>query len=197
VPDITITPGDAGDADAVARLHAQQLADSFLATLGERFLRVLYRRIARDPASTLLVARCGSDVIGFIAGTENTKQLYRDFIRRDAVRAVAAAGPGLVRHPRATLETLRYDAAAGSSFDLPGAELLTLAVRPSARGQGVGARLVAALQDDFGMRGVSRSSVTVAADNAAALALYLRCGYVRAARIEVHRGRASEVLVWG
>ncbi|MBA2532844.1 MAG: GNAT family N-acetyltransferase [Nocardioidaceae bacterium] len=197
MPDITIAPGAARDVDAVARLHAQLLADSFLATLGERFLRVLYRRIARDRASTLLVARRGPDVIGFIAGTENTKQLYRDFIRRDAVRAVAAAGPGLVRNPRATLETLRYDAVAGSSSDLPAAELLALAVRPSARGRGVGARLVAALQEDFGARRVSRARVTVAADNTAALAVYVRCGYVRAARIEVHRGRASEVLVWG
>jgi RimJ/RimL family protein N-acetyltransferase len=38
--------------------------------------------------------------------------------------------------------------------------------------------------------------VTVAADNAAAIAAYERAGFRRATRTEVHRGRMSEVLVW-
>jgi ribosomal protein S18 acetylase RimI-like enzyme len=197
VSDLVLAPGTPHEAEAVARLHVHQLRDSHLASLGEGFLRVLYRRIARDADSTLLVARRRCDVVGFVAGTTSTRRLYREFLRHDAVRAGAVAAPGLLRHPRATLETLRYRVAVGSTVALPDAELLALVVHPAVRRHGVGARLVATLQDDFGARGVTACRVTVAADNAAALALYLRCGFVRADLIEVHRGRRSEVLVWG
>ena len=195
--DLVLAPGSLHEADAAARLHVHQLRDSHLASLGEGFLRVLYRRIVRDPESTLLVARRSGDVVGFIAGTTGTRRLYREFLRHDAVRAGAVAVPGLLRHPRATLETLRYRVSAGSTVVLPDAELLALAVHPSARRSGAGARLVTTLQEDFVERGVTTCRVTVAADNAAAIALYLRCGFVRADLIEVHPGRRSEVLVWG
>jgi len=181
-----------------ARLHREQLTDSFLASLGESFLRVLYRRIVLDPGSTLLVARRDGVAVGFIAGTGDTGQLYRAFVRRDGLRAGAAAAPRLLRHPWSTLETLRYGGGGVSSTDdLPTAELLSLAVDPRARRGGVGARLIEALQQDLGVQGVARMKVTVSADNAAAIAAYRRCGFAPAATVEVHRGHRSEVLVWG
>lgn len=57
------------------------------------------------------------------------------------------------------------------------AELLTLAVAPAARRQGTGARLVRAFLDGARARGGATAFLEVAADNAAARALYQKAGW--------------------
>ena len=190
---MTIRLGTQADARAAARLHATEINEGFLPTLGAAFLTRLYRRIVRDPDSFLLVAEDGGHIEGFIAGTDDVGALYKSFALRDGVVAGIAAAPRIVRSWRRVWETLRYPSADG---DLPPAELLAVAVDPSARGRGLGQQLVAALQDEFRRRAVTAARVTVAARNEGAIALYERCGFRRAARIEVHEGTPSEVLVW-
>ncbi|MEL6599450.1 MAG: GNAT family N-acetyltransferase [Pseudomonadota bacterium] len=58
------------------------------------------------------------------------------------------------------------------------AELLTIAVDPDMRRQGTGATLLAAYHDRAVRAGAQVSVLEVAADNAAARALYDRAGYV-------------------
>lgn len=62
------------------------------------------------------------------------------------------------------------------------AEILTLAVRPAGRGQGLGARLVNEGVTAAAARGATRLFLEVADDNTAALALYARAGFVEAGR---------------
>lgn len=62
------------------------------------------------------------------------------------------------------------------------AEILTLAVCPSARRQGLGARLVSEGGRAAAARGAVRLFLEVADDNAAALALYARAGFAEAGR---------------
>jgi ribosomal-protein-alanine N-acetyltransferase len=62
------------------------------------------------------------------------------------------------------------------------AEILTLAVRPSARRRGLGARLLAEGVGLAGARGADRVFLEVADDNAAARALYRRSGFVETGR---------------
>ncbi|QDC11356.1 GNAT family N-acetyltransferase [Oceanicola sp. D3] len=57
------------------------------------------------------------------------------------------------------------------------AELLTLAVPPDARRQGRGRALLAAYHDAASARGASTTLLEVAANNAAAIALYTASGY--------------------
>ena len=52
------------------------------------------------------------------------------------------------------------------------------------------------LDVELAARGVNAVKVVAGADNAAALRLYEKCGFVPRARIEVHEGTPSEVLVW-
>jgi ribosomal-protein-alanine N-acetyltransferase len=59
-------------------------------------------------------------------------------------------------------------------------EILTLAVRPSARRQGLGARLVTAAIGRARDMGAKFVFLEVAADNAAAIALYEKAGFERA-----------------
>ncbi|MBY5973995.1 ribosomal protein S18-alanine N-acetyltransferase [Ferrimonas balearica] len=62
------------------------------------------------------------------------------------------------------------------------AEILTLAVDPAHRRQGLGRTLVAAFEETARARGATIAFLEVAADNAPAIALYLGAGFVRAGR---------------
>jgi ribosomal protein S18 acetylase RimI-like enzyme len=194
--DVVLAEASVRDAVDAARLHHEQLSGSFLATLGPGFLRVLYRSLVLDDSSTVRVARAGDRVVGFVAGTDDTGRFMRRFVRRDGLRAAVAGAGGLLRRPGAAWETVRYGPASADGEGLPTAELLALAVDPAARRQGLGLRLIRSLQEDAHLRGVPGMRVTVAADNAAAIAAYERAHFRRATRIEVHRGHPSEVLVW-
>jgi ribosomal-protein-alanine N-acetyltransferase len=59
------------------------------------------------------------------------------------------------------------------------AEVLTLAVRPEARGRGLGRALIEAALAHARAAGASGMFLEVAADNAPALALYERAGFAR------------------
>lgn len=59
-----------------------------------------------------------------------------------------------------------------------GAEIMTLAVEPDARGRGVGTLLVSAALRRLQSRGVQTVFLEVRAGNAAARTLYERCGFV-------------------
>ena len=65
------------------------------------------------------------------------------------------------------------------------ADVQTVAVAPHAQGRGVGGVLVRALVSEAARRGASSLLLEVRADNAAAIALYHRHGFVR---IAVRRG---------
>ncbi|QTC93377.1 GNAT family N-acetyltransferase [Brevundimonas goettingensis] len=62
------------------------------------------------------------------------------------------------------------------------AEILTLAVRPSARRAGLGARLTQAAAEFAARAGAERLFLEVAEDNEAARALYARLGFIQTGR---------------
>lgn len=79
------------------------------------------------------------------------------------------------------------------------AELLTLAVDPAARRQGTGRRLVAGFLAESARRGAESCFLEVAAQNAAARALYAAAGFVTAGtRRGYYRdgaGKAGDALI--
>ena len=194
---MTVRLARAADAPRLAELHATRMTEGFLSALGPRFLRILYRRVVASPDAFAYVAEESFDgtatVVGFAAGALDVSDLYRQFVLRDGVIAGVAAAPRLVRSWRQVIETLRYPA---STDDLPDAEILSVAVDPRAAGRGVGTRLVGAATGELTQRGVTAAKVVTGADNVAALRLYERCGFERRARVAVHEGTPSEVLVW-
>lgn len=71
------------------------------------------------------------------------------------------------------------------------AELLTLAVAPEARRRGVGRRLLAGFLAEAAARDGRRVFLEVAADNAAALALYRATGFAEAGRRRGYYARSD------
>jgi ribosomal protein S18 acetylase RimI-like enzyme len=191
---ITLRAGQPHDAAAVAGLHAERIGEGFLVTLGPRFLRRLYRRIALSPNAVLLVADSGERIVGFVAAAASTRRLYGEFLGRDALPAGLAAAPAVVRAPRRVWETFRYGNE--SDDDLPAAEILSIAVAADVEGLGIGGRLLSAAQQELTQLGAPQARVVTAVGNEAALAMYERAGFQRRSRTEVHAGVPQEVLVW-
>jgi ribosomal-protein-alanine N-acetyltransferase len=75
------------------------------------------------------------------------------------------------------------------------AEVLTLAVRPAARRGGVGRALVRALMAEAAQRGAAEMFLEVAADNAAAQALYAGLGAAGVGRRRRYYPDGSDALV--
>lgn len=90
-------------------------------------------------------------------------------------------------------ETARYG---DDGTGWPEAELLSMAVAPEHRGEGVGHRLGTALLDEFSDRGIGQVKVVVGGGNEAAVGAYVKMGFVPAGTTEVHPGEMSQVLVW-
>jgi ribosomal protein S18 acetylase RimI-like enzyme len=190
---VIVRPAFDRDAPRVAELHATRITTGFLASLGPRFLRLLYRRAARSPHAFLLVAEERDLVAGFVAGASHVGRFYRSFLVRDGVAAAVVAAPGLARSPRKVVETLRHPAA---TSELPDAEILATAVDTSVARRGIGRHLVEAAVGEFVHRGISAAKVVAGCDNEAAIRLYEQCGFKPAARIAVHAETPSQVLVW-
>ena len=75
------------------------------------------------------------------------------------------------------------------------AELLTLAVTPEARRQGIGRALLGAFAAAARERGATDAFLEVAANNAAARALYAGAGWVQAGRRRGYYGPGVDALV--
>jgi ribosomal protein S18 acetylase RimI-like enzyme len=187
---MVLRTGTSADGAAAAALHASQISEGFLASLGPRFLGRLYRRLPRVPGSFLLVLESEGRAVGFLAGSVDVGALYKEFLVRDGARAVLDCAGHLFRSPRRVLETLRH----GTSGEPAEAELLAVAVDPEARGLGGGTMLVEGFLTEIARTGRTTADVVVASGNAPAIALYRRAGFAVVERIELHRGSESLLM---
>ena len=189
-----VRPASRADVAAVAALHAMSIP-GLLSTLGQPFLRVLYRRVVRSPGAFLYVAELPQHgVVGFVAGADDSGAFMRAFVRRDGVRAAAAANVRGVAALKQVVETLRRGRATGERPAVPPAELLALAVAPEGRGIGLGGELVAACTAEFRRRGVRTAHVVTDANNATAIVTYEGAGFRRLGTRRDHSGETALVL---
>jgi glycosyltransferase involved in cell wall biosynthesis/ribosomal protein S18 acetylase RimI-like enzyme len=195
---VVVRPARAGDAAAMARLHAEELPDAFLPTLGHRFLTRLYRALVADPQAVALVAETVDGVVGFAAGVASVGGFYRRFARRHGLSAALAAAPRLARPRvlRRLLETVRYpERATGQPAPLPDAELLSIAVAPTCRTGGTGRALADGVLQGLAERGAAEIKVVVGAANRGANRFYERVGFRPAGQLSVHQGTPSNVWI--
>lgn len=185
----------AADLGAIAALHATRIDEGFLPTLGQPFLRRLYRRIlrSRDTSAHVAVDDAGT-LVGFAAAAADVGALYRRFVVRDGFVAAMVAAPHLARSWRRAVETLRYPSQTDGAT-LPDAEILAVAVVTELAGRGVGRALVDACARDLQRLGVTALKVVAGAHNDGARALYTGCGFHEVSRLQVHEGTDSSVYV--
>ncbi len=184
---------DAQDAAAVAGLHRSAINTGFLSALGERFTERMYRAILSCPvAFGLGVKDEAGRLLGFIMCAEDIRKTYRYSI---LLHGLSMALP-LLRHAcrftivRRLWETFRYPSAVGES--LPRAEVLSIAVSPLLRSNGMGQMLLDAALNELWSKGIERVKVAVGAANTGANRFYERCGF-RLALTRRHHGEPMNI----
>jgi glycosyltransferase involved in cell wall biosynthesis/ribosomal protein S18 acetylase RimI-like enzyme len=186
------------DAAGISRMHMENISTGFLSSLGSGFLTRLYRAMIAWPQAVVLVADAGAGPVGFVAGVADTGAFYKHFIVRSGVPAGLAALPGLLRSSgfRKAWETLRYTEEEGGAGAEVKAELLSMAVDPPFRGQGLGHKLGMELLASPVIIGGGAVKVVVGASNPVAINAYQKMGFADAGTIEVHVAETSRVLIW-
>lgn len=193
--EVTIRAMRPADADAVARLHVEQISTGFLSSLGPKVLTAIYSALPRTRAGFGFVAERDGDAIGFIACATNLRQLYAGILwRRLLPLAWRLAGKlfrlGVIRK---MLQTFLYPGKI-ERMDLPRAEVLSVVTAPAARGLGVASRLMNEAFAEFRRRGCRDVKVLVGAQLAPANAYYLKNGFRLAGSI-CHHGRQENIYV--
>lgn len=194
--------GAVRDAPEVARLHARHIPTGFLAVLGPRLLTRLYRRVARTDDCFLLVAERDGTIVGFLAGSLDTRRLMRRFVLLDGPAVIVSTGWEVLRHWRRVLETLGHGARRIQTDETgveepasqPEAELLAVAVDDGFRGSGLGSTLTRAFLDEATHRGAGSARVVVGVANRQAIGMYRRCGFATVEQFEHHRGAMSVLM---
>ncbi len=162
-------------APIAAEIHIEGQPGTFLTSLGQEFLTVLYAQMCASPWGFGCVALSDGQVVGLVAAAVNTSALFKEIIWRRWYRLVWPLTKQLWRHPSLltnTLQTLSYP-----GQEAAGAELLFIGVRARLRGQGLGRRLVEALGAECRARSISNLEVTVDVANQGANRFYRRHGF--------------------
>lgn len=186
------------DLSQVARIHRAELPHGFFPELGVRFLRAYHRSFLDSPYAVSSVATLGDEAVGFLAGTVDQHAHQDWILRHHGLRLAMWGVIGLLSHPRTLwwflrtrvgryLRTMLRAARRRAESSTPPAPLrgmesngthdtpegpisvLThVAVAPSARGKGLGARLTNDFTATAHKRGSRDVRLVTTADGGAA-----------------------------
>ncbi len=163
-----------------ARLHIQGINTGFISSLGIDFVTALYEAIAiSDHAFGLVAVDSDKDkIVGFVTFCTDLNALYKSVIRKNVMKFSFILGRRLFSLARVKriFQTLFYPSKV-KDLQLPKAELLSIAVDPDARGQGLGRRLINEGFQQCRKRDIKKVKVLVAADNQPANMLYQKTGF--------------------
>lgn len=179
----------------VAKLHAKNLDQGFLSTLGIKFLFIMYQAIDECEASVLIVENDDTGVpIGFVTGAEGMRPIYQQMFKR-LPALIAALLPSLLNPIKVwrILEILLHSKHSAEIQNFPTYELLSIAVDPHHRGQGVSERLYAGLLDHCRRHEIHSFKIIVGENLHPAHRFYLRMGADVAGEVQVHGEQRSLV----
>lgn len=135
-------------------------------------------------------------IIGFVSGTENISMYYKEFLRKNFLKASIILFPKL-SHPKIAKkinETLFYPVK--KEKDLPEAELLSIVVEKSYQGKGISLMLFEKMIDEFKKKKINKFKVVVGSNLTAACRFYEKMGGVLHSEVEVHKGEKSRIYIW-
>lgn len=151
---IKIRPMTALDAELCTSIHSSSFKGFFLTFLGPRFLKELYTDIAIDPTGIAFVAENEVCIAGFVAGTTDAPELYRNLIRNHLRHFAMASIGAVVRKPTIIPRLLRALRKPSERLPVPNvAILMSIAVSPNMQGLGAGQHLVRAFFEEASNRG--------------------------------------------
>jgi len=185
------------DARELAEIHVKFLPESFLCTLGEKFLALLYKAMIGSENGIVIIVEDDERVAGFISGTTDMRKLNAFFRRKNFFKAFFLLFPRMFRPSvcRKIIEDVFYSIRKPAA-SLPDAELLSIAVKKDYRGKGVGAKLFAALVCEMREKKINNFKILVGENLKDAQKFYERMGCEAAGKEELHKGEVSKVYIF-
>jgi GNAT superfamily N-acetyltransferase len=178
---IQIAPLTSSHAEEAARLHILGQPGTFLTALGPGVLTVLYRVLPVSPVGFGFAALDGNaHPLAFAAITTGTGRLFFEMGTRRLPDLLTPLLARFVQQPTLigrSIQTVLYPFLAHERETEPVAELLAIMTAPDWRGQGLGAALLAAVEDSCRQRQIPLLDVTVDANNGGARRFYERQGF--------------------
>ena len=180
-----LRPMRAGDAMAIARIHAERIPTAFLSKLGPDLLTQLYEGMHRAPDAFIHVAVDSADqVVGFASATTRVKRMYRSVLLRRGWRCALLMLPHLPKWStlRWLAQRLSFPITAGKSY--PDAELLSIAVVAGEQGSGVANALLVEIVAEYRRRDCEKFRVLVGAAIERSNAFYVKRGFTLTGRVD-------------
>ena len=179
------------DSVAIANLHKRGIPSGFLSQQSNSFLSGLYAYLIKN--EIVYCAKENGKTIGFVAGTLTTKGLYKKFLKRNIPLLVGFVFKNIlsIEFIKKAIETLfapKKTSIDDYKTELP--ELLSIVVNKNYNGQGIGQKLVNALEEKLIDLNVKEYKVVVGA-NLAANNFYLRKGFIKQKEFKLHKGETS------
>lgn len=169
----------------IATLHIDQLKAGLLSQIGRQFLERLYRKAATN---AVLIAKVEQgDVVGFVMGSSNPKNLYRSA----AISVAPWLALFIIKNPTTILRAISLAKYAGAAPDGPKAELLSIAVLPEKQKSNIGSELLAEFKSALN----SEFRVSASATQGGALKFYAKHGGVPISETDLGGLRTTTFLI--
>jgi len=168
------------DACAVAEVHGASFEGFFLSFLGDRFLQLYYESIC-DFRQLCFVAERNSEIIGFVAGIDDSFGFYQSLLKYRIHKFAIATIPTFFRRPSVAPRLLRrlFRRSHRKGENRSSATLTSIAVRPDVQNSGLGHELLRAFVNETVNRGIDRIYLeTDAVGNEPVCRFYEKEGFV-------------------
>ena len=168
------------DLHEVVEVHKVSFKGFFLTELGDHFLKVYYDCVRKDERGSLIGLYGEGQLFGFCAATTLSKGFNTHLVKTNifrfsliGVRLLLTRIPSLIRLFKNFSKT---DSTIQDEEDY--AELLSIGVSDKKQGQGIGKKLLIALENEMRLKGCSDLSLTTDYDNnEKAIQFYKGLGY--------------------
>jgi len=176
-----LSKSDTARFKVIASLHCNEIPSGVLSILGEDFLAILYRYISQAPNCGVWVREDDGNLKGYITGCADDKKMFRWVLSRGFI-SLAAVGIRSIIKPgvfTGAISVLKVLLKTKHDEPTPRSQLLSLAVHPGCRKEGIGRALVQALEMELETWGVDECLVWTTQSNLRAITFYESNGFIR------------------
>lgn len=163
----------------LAKLHIKSFSKFFLIFLGEKFLTLMYSSYMHDASSDIEVALDGERVLGFVAYSFDTTQLYKSIIKSHFFCLVWICIKAFFRKPKYLLKIIRtFLKANKQSEESDFIEITSVCVDKDTESKGIGSKLLQSVIKKNSNKAEFFLLNTDAVNNDRVNAFYLKNGFM-------------------
>ena len=182
----------------IVKIHLECLEDGFLSSLGKNFLILFYQAIDKDSDSVLIYELKDNQVVGFISGTKNIKNVYIALIK-SFPNLIISLIPNLfsikkiIKIFNIITYHINFKEKNFDNLNIP--ELLTIAVIKNYRGKGISENLYKIFLHHWSEKKIHKIKILADSKLYQAHNFYLKMGAKKTSEVRVHKEKKSILFI--